>query len=302
MTIEQSAERANDAAPDLLAAPDASEAAGPLDLPAIFKALADPTRYRIFQLLLERSHCTRSLAVALGISEPAVSQQMAVLKGSGLVVGVRHCRHIHYAVDPGVLERAAAQMSSWANVARAVPECHGFGACPLAAASLCTFRRLSSDPAPADRAEAAGADQANRPTNPAGVDIEFENKWKRGNKMRVAVPSDSDKGLESTRSGHFGHSPFFTIATIEGDQITKVEVFKNVDHDTAGCFGVIEYAQSLGIDAIVVRGMGRPPFMHFTQAGIRVYIDGTAPLVKDVLAKFISGDLMLMGFNQACVH
>ena len=277
----------------------------PCDMSALFKALADPTRYRILQLLLERSHCTRSLAAELGISEPAVSQQMAVLKGCGLVAGVRHCRHIHYAVDPLVLERAAARMTSWANAARAVPDCHGFGNCPLAVASLCTFRRQTPDRAP-DLAQANGEDHTHQPTGRAGeenaMQDESGNTGKRGIKMRVAVPSDSDNGLESTRSGHFGHSPFFTVATIEGDQIAKVEVFKNVDHDTAGCFGVIEYAQSLGIDAIVVRGMGRPPFMHFTQAGIKVYIDGTAPLVKDVLAKFISGDLIPMGFNQACVH
>ena len=49
--------------------------------------------------------------------------------------------------------------------------------------------------------------------------------------MRVAVPSDTDQGLESTRSGHFGHSPYFTIATIEDGKVEKVEVFKNVDHD-----------------------------------------------------------------------
>ncbi len=120
--------------------------------------------------------------------------------------------------------------------------------------------------------------------------------------MRVAVPSDNDKGLESTRSGHFGHSPYFTIATIEDGEIKGVEVFKNVDHDTHGCGGVIQYALSLGIDAIVVRGMGQPPFRAFTQKGASVFIDGMAPTVADVLQKFIDGDLRQMTLDQACVH
>ena len=85
--------------------------------------------------------------------------------------------------------------------------------------------------------------------------------------MRVAVPSDTVQGLEGTRSGHFGHSPYFTIATIEDGKVEKVEVFKNVDHDEHGCGGVIQYALSLGIDAIVVLGMGQPPFRAFTQNG-----------------------------------
>lgn len=120
--------------------------------------------------------------------------------------------------------------------------------------------------------------------------------------MRVAVPSDNDQGLQSTRSGHFGHSAYFTIATIEDGKITNVEVFKNVDHDTEGCGGVIQYALSLGIDAIVVRGMGQPPFRAFTQNGASVFIDATAPTVGDVLQKFIDGNLRQMTLDQACVH
>lgn len=120
--------------------------------------------------------------------------------------------------------------------------------------------------------------------------------------MRVAVPSDTDQGLESTRSGHFGHSPYFTIATIEDGEIKGVEVFKNVDHDEHGCGGVIQYALSLGIDAIVVRGMGQPPFRAFTQNGASVFIDATAPTVSDVLQKFIDGNLRQMTLDQACVH
>lgn len=120
--------------------------------------------------------------------------------------------------------------------------------------------------------------------------------------MRVAVPSDTDQGLESTRSGHFGHSPYFTIATIEDGKVEKVEVFKNVDHDEYGCGGVIQYALSLGIDAIVVLGMGQPPFRAFTQNGASVYIDAMAPTVGAVIDKFIAGELHPMRLDQACVH
>lgn len=120
--------------------------------------------------------------------------------------------------------------------------------------------------------------------------------------MRVAVPSDTDQGLQSTRSGHFGHSAYFTIVTVEDGEVANVEVFKNVDHDTYGCGGVIQYALSLGIDAIIVRGMGQPPFRAFTQKGASVFIDGMAPTVADVIQKFIDGDLRQMTLDQACVH
>lgn len=101
----------------------------PLDLPCFFKALSDPTRYKILLLLLERHHCTRSLAQALGVSESAVSQHMAVLKECGLVVGVRRCRHIHYVVDEAVVAEALAQMQGWIQRSRSACDCHGRNRC-----------------------------------------------------------------------------------------------------------------------------------------------------------------------------
>ncbi len=89
----------------------------------LFKALSDPTRYRIFLLLLERHHCSRSLAQALGISEPAVSQHMTILKECGLVVGMRRCRHIHYVVDETTLSEALSQMQGWIAASHSACDC-----------------------------------------------------------------------------------------------------------------------------------------------------------------------------------
>lgn len=120
--------------------------------------------------------------------------------------------------------------------------------------------------------------------------------------MKLAIPSESDKGLKSVRSGHFGHTPYFTIVTIEDGEVKSVEVVKNVDHDTVGCGGVIDFAQSLGFDAILTAGMGQPPFMRFTQAGIAVYIDAQEPYVGAVIDKFIAGKVGRMSFEDVCAH
>lgn len=100
-----------------------------MDVQRLFKALCDPTRYRIFLLLLERHHCTRSLAQALDISEPAVSQHMAILKDCGLVEGVRRCRHIHYAIDEAVLSSALVQMQGWIAASRSACDCQTHNRC-----------------------------------------------------------------------------------------------------------------------------------------------------------------------------
>ncbi len=67
-----------------------------MNLSEILKALGEPTRLQIFQLLLKRKHCTRSLAKTLGITESAVSQHLKILREAGVVYGERCGYHIHY--------------------------------------------------------------------------------------------------------------------------------------------------------------------------------------------------------------
>ena len=67
-----------------------------MDIPVMLKALGEPTRLAIFQQLLFRKHCVRSLSRMLGITESAVSQHMKVLKEARLVYGERFGYHIHY--------------------------------------------------------------------------------------------------------------------------------------------------------------------------------------------------------------
>jgi ArsR family transcriptional regulator len=67
-----------------------------MDISMMLKALGEPTRLSIFQQLLIRKHCVRSLSKKLGITESAVSQHMKVLKEAGLVYGERFGYHIHY--------------------------------------------------------------------------------------------------------------------------------------------------------------------------------------------------------------
>nr|MCR4877003.1 winged helix-turn-helix domain-containing protein [Clostridiales bacterium] len=67
-----------------------------MDLTVCLKALGDPTRFGIFQQLLIRKHCTRSLSRKMGITEAAVSQHLKVLREAGLVYGEKYGYHKHY--------------------------------------------------------------------------------------------------------------------------------------------------------------------------------------------------------------
>ncbi|MBQ4425982.1 MAG: winged helix-turn-helix transcriptional regulator [Firmicutes bacterium] len=82
-----------------------------MDLSAMLKALGEPTRLIIFQQLLSRKHCVRSLSKKLGITESAISQHMKVLKEAGLVYGERFGYHIHYLPKQEALDELCAAFS-----------------------------------------------------------------------------------------------------------------------------------------------------------------------------------------------
>ena len=75
---------------------------------AIFGALADPTRLKLLKLLSGQKDpdalCVNALVGLLGISQPAISQHLRVLKSVGLVRGERRGYHVHYSVDPDALK------------------------------------------------------------------------------------------------------------------------------------------------------------------------------------------------------
>ena len=67
-----------------------------MELARMLKALGEPTRLKIYQALLERKHCVRSLSKKLGISESAISQHMKIMKNADLVYGEKFGYHTHY--------------------------------------------------------------------------------------------------------------------------------------------------------------------------------------------------------------
>ena len=67
-----------------------------MELDRMLKALGEPMRLKIYQALLERKHCVRSLSKKFGVSESSISQHMRVMKEAGLVYGEKYGYHMHY--------------------------------------------------------------------------------------------------------------------------------------------------------------------------------------------------------------
>jgi ArsR family transcriptional regulator, nickel/cobalt-responsive transcriptional repressor len=78
------------------AAPAAIDAGTARDVAAAMQALAAPSRVLILGRLRAGPSTVGELADGAGMSQPAVSQQLRVLRHLGLVVGERRGRHVVY--------------------------------------------------------------------------------------------------------------------------------------------------------------------------------------------------------------
>lgn len=76
----------------------------------VLKALADPTRRRILQLLREREMSAGELAGHFALAKPTLSGHFAVLKAADLVEVQREGTSLIYRLNTSVLEDALAAL------------------------------------------------------------------------------------------------------------------------------------------------------------------------------------------------
>ena len=73
---------------------------------SVFKALSDPTRRRVLQLLRERPMTAGELADQFEVSKPTMSAHFAVLREADLIEATKKGTTITYALRMSVLEDA----------------------------------------------------------------------------------------------------------------------------------------------------------------------------------------------------
>lgn len=70
----------------------------------IFRALADPTRRAVYERLTAGEKTVSELRAGTNVSQPAVSQHLAVLRSAGLVTERRSGRNAYYLAAPQGLD------------------------------------------------------------------------------------------------------------------------------------------------------------------------------------------------------
>lgn len=84
-------------------------AAAPTEL---LKALAEPRRWRIVELLAAEELCVCHLAEELEVPQPLVSHHLRVLRHAGLVESDKHRQWTYYRLRPGALDGLGERLAA----------------------------------------------------------------------------------------------------------------------------------------------------------------------------------------------
>ena len=71
---------------------------------ALFKALDDPTRRQILELLREKDMTAGEIADAFTISKPSISHHLDLLRQANLVISIKEGQFIRYSLNVSVFD------------------------------------------------------------------------------------------------------------------------------------------------------------------------------------------------------
>ena len=84
--------------------------ATPPQLVQLLKALADPTRLRILELVAQRPRSTQELAPLVGLTDAGASKQLRLLAGNGLLSSRREGYYVVYSLEPEKLATLSGEL------------------------------------------------------------------------------------------------------------------------------------------------------------------------------------------------
>ncbi len=202
-----------------------------MELSTCLKALGDPTRFLIFQQLLVRRHCTRSLAGKLGFSEATISQHLKILWEAGLVYKEKYGYHMHYLPAQEAVDYLADCFEEMRQASLALnrdpKECQ------------CEFRQ-----------QAESRNQVGPMKKEDGI-------------MRIAVTYENGDIFQ-----HFGHTEQFKVYDVEDGAVKASRV---ISSDGFGHGALAGFLGNNQVDALICGGIGGGAQAALAEAGIRLY-------------------------------
>ncbi|HRZ87411.1 MAG TPA: NifB/NifX family molybdenum-iron cluster-binding protein [bacterium] len=115
--------------------------------------------------------------------------------------------------------------------------------------------------------------------------------------MRIGIPIEEYKGLNTDVSAHFGQCRNFLLVDVADNKIKETRIVPNgAAHGGGGCLAVDELLKH-DITDVVAGGMGMNAQHKFGRAGVRIF--AYQGKVQDAINELLKGSL---GGLDACSH
>jgi predicted Fe-Mo cluster-binding NifX family protein len=118
--------------------------------------------------------------------------------------------------------------------------------------------------------------------------------------MKICIPTEEQKGLESLAYGHFGSAPYFLIY----DTVAKdYEILNNneAEHEHGQC-NPIQPLREKGVEAVLVGGMGARALMNLNNMGIQVFRTYESKNIRDIILGLETSEMEKLTFENSCNH
>jgi len=115
--------------------------------------------------------------------------------------------------------------------------------------------------------------------------------------IRIAVSAESNDGLDSPVSPHFGRCPYFVLVDAENGSILRVETVPNPWYGNHQPGQVPAFVHSQKANVMVSGGMGPNAVSFFNQYGIEV-ATGASGTVRQAVDEYLTGTLR--GIQACC--
>jgi len=81
-----------------------------IDCVEFCKVLADETRQRILEMLLEKEMCVSDIVTSFKTSQPTISHHLSLLRRLGLVTSRKEGKQVYYATDRDRVTRCCGML------------------------------------------------------------------------------------------------------------------------------------------------------------------------------------------------
>jgi predicted Fe-Mo cluster-binding NifX family protein len=108
--------------------------------------------------------------------------------------------------------------------------------------------------------------------------------------MLIAVPSETDTGLQSPVFPHFGRCPYFTLVKVEAGETRNVSSIENPYHGGHSPGDVPTFVKEQDVTVMLAGGMGRRAVQYFEEYGIEA-VTGAQSTVGESVQAYLNGKI-----------